>query len=109
MDSLVAVANSFLASISMMPLNIAYIHSPELERLGNTGTHPAGRSERVHRLVESLGLLRKEVPNGQQDEGCAASVADVVAALPATKVDLQRYHTQSFVGEFGKRRRHFSY
>jgi hypothetical protein len=82
-----------------MPLNVAYIHSPELERLGNIGTHPAGRSERVHRLIESLGLLRTDLGYEQSKVDGGLHVADVVTAVPATKGDLQRYHTQGFVGE----------
>lgn len=86
-----------------MPLNVAYIHSPELERLGNIGTHPAGRSERVHRLIESLGLLRANLADGQGEDVVDLPIADVVAAVPATKGDLQRYHTSSFVGELRAR------
>lgn len=85
-----------------MSRNIAYIHSPELEHLGNVGTHPAGRSERVHRLVESLGLLGTDVAVGRLDGDQEFPVADVMPTVPATKVDLLRYHSRSFVGEYSE-------
>jgi hypothetical protein len=82
-----------------MVRRVAYIHSPELETLGNIGTHPAGRSSRVHRLIESLDLLKVSSDGHQTGSDGALSVAKCVQAVPTSRADLLRYHSQDFVGE----------
>ncbi|GHJ85937.1 hypothetical protein NliqN6_2339 [Naganishia liquefaciens] len=79
-----------------MPLKVAYVHSPELESLGNIGTHPSGRSARVHRLIESLHLLTETSPD-LTESADELPLAKRVRALPASRSDLLRYHSQSFL------------
>jgi hypothetical protein len=84
---------------------VAYVYSYELERLGNIGTHPAGRSNRVHSLAKSLDLFdtsdeaSDDKPDLRPEEKVVPSKATVVVPRLATDVDLRRYHSKEFVGE----------
>lgn len=68
---------------------VAYVFSRQLAALGDIGTHPRGRSSRVHALIDACGLL------GQ--DGDAGAKAQVISSVKAKRDDLLRYHDAGYV------------
>lgn len=90
-----------------MSNKIAFIYSPELTRLGDIGTYPHGRSSRVHALVDACELLSSssssttgpDVTVADDDAQYGNQRAKIIRPIPATSLDLLRYHDPRFVNQ----------
>jgi hypothetical protein len=79
-------------------MKAGYIYCKPLSDLADQATPPAGRSSRVHALIQSLGLVGNEPSYASAQ--CCRNTASTIIPNKAHREDLQRFHSAAFVGEW---------
>ncbi|GAA5969094.1 hypothetical protein JCM3765_003436 [Sporobolomyces pararoseus] len=81
------------------PRRVSYIHSPQLQRVGDVLPSNLGRASLVHSLISSYGLLedREEGFEGELAEGEEKMRARIVEPEQATRQELLSFHDEDFI------------
>ncbi|GAA5915983.1 uncharacterized protein JCM6883_006241 [Sporobolomyces salmoneus] len=74
---------------------VTYIHSPELQRVGDALPSNLGRASLVHSLISSYGLLDDGEAEDDVTEGLA--IAKVVEPVRARREELLSFHDEDFI------------
>jgi len=74
---------------------VSYIHSPDLQKVGDALPSNLGRSSLVHSLISSYGLI----DDGQgTSDGPGGARAKIVKPSKATRQELLSFHDEDFIG-----------
>jgi len=77
---------------------VSYVHSPELQKVGDALPSNLGRSTLVHSLISSYGLI----DDGQDtSDGQGGARAKIVEPIEATRQEFLSFHDEDFIGSSG--------